>query len=207
VLVDPHRPHLPRRYADRRRRPTRSTLGAILPASRPPGHHPLGVNRTRQVRTAARRSPLVTGPHRGHVRSERQGQHPTNALITGLASHLRRAGTVPEPLSGQQTGSSNPRTMRPTARSVGWYSTSTRQPECSVCATQLSNPAGSPEACLVMAGGLILELIPTRPCPEQHHAWAALVHPARVRRAHPGWLHDHRLFRSDLAAGETEATR
>jgi hypothetical protein len=41
VLVDPHRPHLPRRYADRRRRPTRSTLGAILPASRPPGHHPV----------------------------------------------------------------------------------------------------------------------------------------------------------------------
>jgi hypothetical protein len=34
--------------------------------------------------------------------------HPTYALVTGLAGHFRRVGVAPEPLPGQQTGSSNP---------------------------------------------------------------------------------------------------
>src|SRR6266508_5159490 len=39
--------------------------------------------------------------------------HPTTALVTGLAGHLRRAGVVPEPLAGQQTGSNRERNGQP----------------------------------------------------------------------------------------------
>jgi hypothetical protein len=35
--------------------------------------------------------------------------HPQTTLVTGLAGHLRRAGTVPDPAAGQQTGSNRGR--------------------------------------------------------------------------------------------------
>jgi hypothetical protein len=39
--------------------------------------------------------------------------HPTNALVTGLAGHLRRAGVLLEPLPGQQMGSNYERFGQP----------------------------------------------------------------------------------------------
>jgi hypothetical protein len=55
------------------------------------------------VRSLARRKPGVQIP----------SPPPHNSLVTGLAGHFRRAGVVPEPLAGQQTGSNRERNGQP----------------------------------------------------------------------------------------------
>jgi hypothetical protein len=69
----------------------------------------------------ARRKPGFKSPH----------LHPTTALVTGLAGHLRRVGVLPRAASGQQTGSNRQRCGQPLLEA--------RHDALSATATVLSN--------------------------------------------------------------------
>jgi hypothetical protein len=85
------------------------------PRSRPTSRHltsSLTVQRElRRCRLAWRLSP--TRSHGGSQGFKSPHLHPTTALVTGLADHLRRAGVLLEPLPGQQTGSNRERSGQP----------------------------------------------------------------------------------------------
>ena len=81
------------------------------PRSPPTSRHltsPLTVVRElRRCRLAWRSAP--TRSHGGSQGFKSPHLHPHNALVTGLADPFRRAGAVPGPPGGQQTGSKRER--------------------------------------------------------------------------------------------------